>query len=91
MGIEIWFPHARTTLQHDRGDHRESELGMVLDVIADNILRGCMWVASARADRRFLMPAVIAITLEFLTFWANKVSIQGPTDKCHPFLLYAVW
>lgn len=50
-----------------------SRLGALLDVVADNVLRGCMWVSSALLDARTALPALICISVEWLTLLASQL------------------
>lgn len=58
-----------------RSLNQTSSLGIILDVIADNILRSCMWCASLLVNPSISLPAIIIITIEWLTFLSSQVAV----------------
>lgn len=53
-----------------------SNLGVILDVVADNFLRACLWMSAALLDARFALPAVGFVSCEWLTLLASQVGIR---------------
>lgn len=54
-----------------------SAFGVVLDVVADNVLRACLWMTAALLDARFALPAVGFVACEWLTLLASQVCMDG--------------
>jgi hypothetical protein len=50
-----------------------SSLGVVLDVVADNVLRSCLWMSAALLDARCALPALGFVSCEWLTLLASQV------------------
>lgn len=53
--------------------NQSSSLGVVLDVVGDNVLRACLWISAALLDARYALPALGFITCEWLTLLASQV------------------
>lgn len=53
--------------------HQTSKLGIVLDVIADNVLRTCVWLAVAQVSSGLQYVALGIISLEWTTLLATQL------------------
>jgi CDP-diacylglycerol--inositol 3-phosphatidyltransferase len=61
--------------------NQTSRFGVVLDIVADNLLRTAVWMAAASADpRRYLLMATAVISLEWLTLAATQVHAASNGD-----------
>lgn len=60
-----------------RAYDQSSALGVVLDIVADNVLRSSMWTAAALLDARWALPALGFVTCEWLTLLASQVGAGG--------------
>jgi phosphatidylglycerophosphate synthase len=61
--------------------NQTSRFGVVLDIVADNLLRTAGWMAAACADpHRYLLPATAIISLEWLTLAATQVHAASNGD-----------
>ncbi len=60
-----------------RAYDQASSLGVVLDVVADNVLRSALWVAAALLDARLALPALGFVACEWLTLLASQVRRAG--------------
>jgi len=56
--------------------NQTSQLGAMLDVVADNVLRSCMWMSSLLLDARLALPALICLSVEWLTLLATQLLSQ---------------
>lgn len=56
--------------------NQTSYLGAMLDVVADNILRSCMWVSASLLDARQALPALLCLSVEWLTLVATQLVAQ---------------
>lgn len=65
-----------------RAYNQGSALGVVLDVVADNVLRSCLWLSAALLDARYALPAVGFVTCEWLTLLASQVRVRGKLGSC---------
>lgn len=55
--------------------NQSTTFGVVLDVVCDNVLRACLWMAAALLDARFALPAVGFVSCEWLTLLASQVRV----------------
>ncbi len=56
--------------------NQQSHLGVLLDVVADNTLRSCVWFAAALLDARIALPALLFLSLEWLTLLSSQLVAQ---------------
>lgn len=56
--------------------NQTSQLGAMLDIFADNVLRSCMWVSSALLDARLALPALLCLSVEWATLLATQLVVQ---------------
>lgn len=56
--------------------NQQSHVGVLLDVVADNTLRSCMWLAAALLDARIALPALLFLSLEWLTLLSSQLVAQ---------------
>lgn len=56
--------------------NQTSQLGAMLDIFADNVLRSCMWVSSALLDARLALPALLCLSVEWATLLATHLVAQ---------------
>ena len=54
-----------------------SQFGILLDVVADNVLRTCVWIAAASLDRSMGPLAAGCVCLEWTTMIATQLHAQG--------------
>ena len=50
-----------------------SSFGVLVDIVADNILRSCVWIATAVADPTYIVPCAAIVCVEWLTFAATQL------------------
>ena len=75
--------------------NQTSHLGAMLDVVADNMLRSCMWISSSLLDARQALPALLCLSVEWLTLVATQLVAQrkgrdhwkAQGEEAHPRLV----
>jgi phosphatidylglycerophosphate synthase len=86
LAVVIWISSAFLDLidgPFARKLHQTSDLGVLLDIAADNVLRTCTWLAAATTSPKPPNLAVIAfiISLEWMTMISTQ--LHTATDGSH--------